>query len=220
MSLRTSLLPSLLHHTPLQRPAAAKRFFHFLPSSSSVPKPRSLLRDVHDSHVRTRPVTATSNPRNVLLYSTVGLGLTFAGYNLFSPSRQVHCDSPFATTRGPEVGGGNPPPESILSVYELGFGSVCGVCSGVFLKKGLKAIAFLLGGVFVLLQYLSSTSILTVDWARLSSKYDSIFGTKTATGTRAPTVKGVYAWAVDFLTANFQQRASFLAGLALGFRLG
>jgi hypothetical protein len=43
-------------------------------------------------------------------------------------------------------------PSSMLDVYQLGFGTVCGICTGVFLKKGLRAIAFLLGGVFVLLQ--------------------------------------------------------------------
>jgi uncharacterized membrane protein (Fun14 family) len=39
-----------------------------------------------------------------------------------------------------------------LSVSELGFGAVAGICAGVFLKKGLKALAFLLGGAFVFLQ--------------------------------------------------------------------
>lgn len=45
-----------------------------------------------------------------------------------------------------------PPPKSIANYYELTFGTVCGICAGVFIKKGLKAAAFLLGGVFVLLQ--------------------------------------------------------------------
>ena len=44
------------------------------------------------------------------------------------------------------------PPVSSVSFYELGFGTVAGVCTGVFIKKGAKALAFLLGGVFVLLQ--------------------------------------------------------------------
>jgi FUN14 domain-containing protein 1 len=43
-------------------------------------------------------------------------------------------------------------PVSSVSFYELGFGTVAGVCAGVFIKKGAKALAFLLGGVFVLLQ--------------------------------------------------------------------
>jgi FUN14 domain-containing protein 1 len=37
-------------------------------------------------------------------------------------------------------------------MYELTFGTVCGVCAGVFVKKGVKALAFIFGGIFVLLQ--------------------------------------------------------------------
>jgi hypothetical protein len=37
-------------------------------------------------------------------------------------------------------------------MYELTFGTVCGICSGIFVKKGAKALAFAFGGVFVLLQ--------------------------------------------------------------------
>ena len=43
-------------------------------------------------------------------------------------------------------------PKSDLNVYNLGFGTICGICSGLFIKKGAKFIAFLLGGGFVLLQ--------------------------------------------------------------------
>lgn len=37
-------------------------------------------------------------------------------------------------------------------MYELSFGTVVGVCTGVFIKKGIKALAFLLGAAFVVLQ--------------------------------------------------------------------
>jgi FUN14 domain-containing protein 1 len=37
---------------------------------------------------------------------------------------------------------------------------------------------------------------------------------------RPPNVYSLYRWLADFLTANFQQRASFVAGLALGLRIG
>ena len=46
----------------------------------------------------------------------------------------------------------DPPPESIVNMYELTFGTVCGVCAGVFVKKGARALAFVFGGIFVLLQ--------------------------------------------------------------------
>lgn len=45
-----------------------------------------------------------------------------------------------------------PAPPSSVNLYELSFGTVCGVCAGVFVKKGAKLLAFALGGVFVLLQ--------------------------------------------------------------------
>jgi FUN14 domain-containing protein 1 len=44
------------------------------------------------------------------------------------------------------------PPQSSLSVYELSFGAVTGICAGVFIKKGAKAVAWFIGGIFVLLQ--------------------------------------------------------------------
>jgi uncharacterized membrane protein (Fun14 family) len=43
-------------------------------------------------------------------------------------------------------------PKSSISMYELGFGTVAGICAGVFVKKGAKAVAWLMGGIFVLLQ--------------------------------------------------------------------
>jgi hypothetical protein len=45
-----------------------------------------------------------------------------------------------------------PLPQSSLSMFELSFGAVAGICSGMFVKKGAKAVAWFLGGVFVLLQ--------------------------------------------------------------------
>ncbi|AFR93495.1 hypothetical protein CNAG_03995 [Cryptococcus neoformans var. grubii H99] len=167
-------------------------------------------------------------PRTI---SPLGLGiaasLTLTALAL--PSRRAQCMS--GTSAGianaPPVAGesrsqlGAKQPQSIVSAYELSFGAVCGLCAGVFIKKGAKALAFLLGGAFVFLQYLSTKSYIQVDWARIGARYDSAFGTKTPTGGyRGPTVGRLWARLVDFLTADFQQRASFLAGLALGIRLG
>ncbi|KAE9399302.1 hypothetical protein BT96DRAFT_820800, partial [Gymnopus androsaceus JB14] len=113
------------------------------------------------------------------------------------------------------------PPQSSISLYELGFGTVAGICAGVFIKKGAKAVAFFLGGVFVLLQYLGSFSLLRVDWMRMGKRFESVFYTTDGSGTKkAPTVWTAWNWLVDFLTADFQPRASFLAGLALGLRIG
>ncbi|KAF9453231.1 hypothetical protein P691DRAFT_658997 [Macrolepiota fuliginosa MF-IS2] len=114
-----------------------------------------------------------------------------------------------------------PPPQSSLSTLELTFGAVTGICAGVFVKKGTKAVAWLLGGVFVLLQFLVSKSFIKVDWSRMSSRFETSFYTRDATGSaKPPSVMSVWRWLVEFLTADFQPRASFIAGFALGLRIG
>ncbi|KAI0302082.1 FUN14 family-domain-containing protein [Russula brevipes] len=114
-----------------------------------------------------------------------------------------------------------PPPESIVNMYELTFGTVCGLCAGVFVKKGAKTLAFVFGGIFVLLQYLRATSLVKVDWARAAARFEGLCYTLDANGTRRPpTVYSLWRRLVDFLTADFQPRASFIAGFALGIRIG
>ncbi|KIM55887.1 hypothetical protein SCLCIDRAFT_133801, partial [Scleroderma citrinum Foug A] len=114
-----------------------------------------------------------------------------------------------------------PPPQSSVNFYELTFGTVCGVCAGVFVKKGVRIVAFFLGGVFVLLQYLGSQSLVKVDWARMASRFENLFyKTDGAERRHPPTIGSLFRWLVDFLTADFQARASFIAGFALGLRVG
>ncbi|PFH50670.1 hypothetical protein AMATHDRAFT_144591, partial [Amanita thiersii Skay4041] len=114
-----------------------------------------------------------------------------------------------------------PPPQSEISLYQLSFGTVSGICAGVFIKKGAKAVAWFLGGIFVLLQYLNSASLIRVDWTRIATRFENLFYTTDAIGQRrAPTIGSVWKWLIDFLTADFQPRASFIAGLALGMRIG
>ncbi|ODN83405.1 hypothetical protein L202_01548 [Cryptococcus amylolentus CBS 6039] len=208
------------------------------------PSPSSFSRNIRTFHARPsftpRAVAiARPHPSQSRAFSPLGLGIA-ASLSLFTlsytlPSKAVKCEQ---TTgwRGSSAAqqlptranvSGEPrsildekKPKSIVNTYELSFGAVCGICAGVFVKKGAKALAFLLGGAFVFLQYMSSKSYITVDWAKIGSKYDSAFGTKTPTGVRGPTIGKVWGGFVDFVTANFQQRASFLAGLALGLRLG
>lgn len=134
----------------------------------------------------------------------------------------IHCDSSSTTQNtAPTPPPQAPLPESIVNLYELTFGTVAGICAGVFIKKGAKMVAFFLGGVFVLLQYLGSLSLVRVDWGRMGSRFENLLYTTDALGNkRAPTVTSLWRWMVDFLTADFQPRASFIAGLALGLRIG
>ncbi|KAK8869564.1 hypothetical protein IAR55_000131 [Kwoniella newhampshirensis] len=228
MSLRTTLLPSLLHSRP-SPVSCSPTPFRSLHTPSSFLRARALAKQGPRAIAIARPVPTNTSGR---AFSPLGLGiaasLALTGLSLYRPSQQTRCEALYSSSPASPVGtssigapGTDEGPKSILSVYELSFGAVCGICSGVFLKKGARAIAFLLGGVFVLLQYMSSKSYISVDWARMSNKYESAFGGKTATGKyNGPTIGGIWNRIVDFLTANFQQRASFMAGLALGIRLG
>ncbi|KIK08724.1 hypothetical protein K443DRAFT_658669 [Laccaria amethystina LaAM-08-1] len=147
--------------------------------------------------------------------TTLGVGLSFA------TKPTIHCDgeaSPKSQVYLPDL---PPPPESSLSLYELGFGTVAGMCAGVFVKKGAKALACVLGGIFVLLQYLASTSVIRVDWGRVSTRFGEVFYRRDGMGTKKPpTVSSIWNALIDFLTADFQPRASFIAGFALGLRVG
>jgi len=211
------------------------------------------------SYVTTAPVRRS----NLLLYT----GLAGAGIGLHAYSlNNVHCDStrefslelaicvdipPESASRqppppvvtpppAPEDSNLPPPPASTLNLFELTFGSVCGICAGVFIKKGTKFVAFILGGTFVLLQvistsethplvpksdpctaqYLGSVSIVRVDWSRAASRFENLFY-RTENGVRRPpTIGSLWNWLIDFLAADFQPRATFAAGLVLGLRIG
>ncbi|KAF9792718.1 hypothetical protein BJ322DRAFT_69779 [Thelephora terrestris] len=111
-----------------------------------------------------------------------------------------------------------PPPASSLGIYELTFGSVCGICAGVFIKIGTKLVAFLLGGPFVLLYYLVSVSIsiIRIDWSRAASGFENTFHRKENGVRRPPSIGSL----VKSLAADFQPPTTFTAGLNLGLHVG
>ena len=70
-------------------------------------------------------------------------------------------------------------------------------------------------------KYLGSVSLVKVDWARMASRFENLFYTTDVLGNKkAPTVRSIWKWIVCFLTADFQPRASFVVGFALGLRVG
>ncbi len=207
MSFRPNFFSSFLRSSPSP--------FQFQPLSRQFHTPFGKAQSQFGSRVLS---LSRPNPQISFRFSLLfplAIGTTYATYHTFSSS-PVKCESfgstlnsTFSTRPTPEIGGGNPP-QSSLSGYQLGFGAVCGVCAGIFVKKGLKALAFLLGGAFVLMQYLSSKRFISVDWGKVAGSYDSTFGTKGPKGeVRAPTVGGVWEWFVDFVTANFQRKWMF-----------
>lgn len=174
-------------------------------------------------------------------YSTVRMGLMLAGGSLIAAaglsaftSSTVQCESarPYATPSVPinvstkaDTTTVSTEPQSIVNVYQLSFGTICGICAGVFIKKGLKLIAFILGGCYILLQYLNSQQLIKVNWSAINSRYDKLVGSaagpdQNAKGFQRSTAQTIWKRTTNFLVADFQPRATFMAGLLLGLRLG
>ncbi|GAA5957271.1 hypothetical protein JCM21900_001213 [Sporobolomyces salmonicolor] len=70
--------------------------------------------------------------------------------------------------------------------------------------------------------YLSSRSLITVNWSALTSSYDTLLTQRAGPpashgGNR---LAGLWAGFVDFVAANVQSRATFVAGVMLGLRVG
>ncbi|KAH8927477.1 hypothetical protein BT69DRAFT_1330387 [Atractiella rhizophila] len=137
------------------------------------------------------------------------------------PSSPPQPPSPSRLTPPP------PPPSgtSNVSISSLSLSTVLGISTGIFIKKGLKLLAFFLGGLFVLIQYSSSRGWLPrTDWSKVNASYerhlDSWFPPpQNQNGSTTSRLQRVGAWAVDFVAADVPQRGTFLAGVVLGFRL-
>lgn len=176
------------------------------------------------SRVQVRAAPSASRLGLVLggsLIAATGLSAFTAPSVACESARPYVQTSPAATSAAVD-----PEPESIVNVYQLSFGTACGFCAGVFLKKGLKLIAFALGGCYILLQYMNSQRLISVNWKAINSKYDKFVGSAagpadpSARGFSGSTAQRIWDRSTNFLMADFQQRATFMAGLLLGIRLG
>ncbi|GAA5904838.1 hypothetical protein JCM6882_003219 [Rhodosporidiobolus microsporus] len=202
------------------------------------PSPSTPLRTSYTRSLCTSTPTRTFSSRSFLrsYRAALALSLTVSAVVCSTASpldcasdRSAYAQKPALEPAGGAAAsggeGGRPVPkeaESILNLRDLGFGTVSGICVGVFVKKGLKAVAFALGGAFIFLQYLSSRSLISVNWSGLASSYDS-FITKRAGPPAAQggnRLAGLWRWFVDFVSADVQARGTFVAGLALGLRVG
>ncbi|KAF8557247.1 hypothetical protein OG21DRAFT_1482341 [Imleria badia] len=166
--------------------------------------------------VSARTVVLRHSQRSLpLILTATGIAGAALGISSLTSPSTLYYVQPSKATPLP------PPPKSSVNAYELGFGTVCGLCAGVFAKKSARMVAFFFGGLFVVLQYLSSVSLVKVDWARMASRFENLFYTTDVLGNKKPpTVRSIWMWIVDFLTADFQPRASFVAGFVLGLRVG
>lgn len=140
-------------------------------SNTSSPPLRTYSSAAAIAQTASRHSAADSGRSHVSMMALIG-GLGVASYAAWRPrtllldstdDAKAHPRSYMNARNEPPLGGSDPSrddpelPESDVNVYNLGFGSVCGICAGIFIKKGLKFVAFLLGGGFVLLQVSART---------------------------------------------------------------
>jgi uncharacterized membrane protein (Fun14 family) len=95
---------------------------------------------------------------------------------------------------------------------QLGFGGVAGAVVGYTAKKLTKLAALLLGILFILVQVLAHEGFITVNWGAVHSTAERVW-----TDPQGRTLVD-HAWSI--LTANLPFGGGFVAGFALGFKLG
>lgn len=98
------------------------------------------------------------------------------------------------------------------SAGALGFGGIAGAIVGYTAKKLTKLAAILLALVFILIQVLAYQGWIQVEWTAVEESAKGVWVDDTGV-TLADR-----AWAV--LTANLPFGGAFVAGFALGFKLG
>jgi uncharacterized membrane protein (Fun14 family) len=97
-------------------------------------------------------------------------------------------------------------------VASLGFGGVAGVVVGYAAKKVTKLVALVLGLAFILVQVLAYKGFISVHWDAVQSSAEQVW-----TDPQGTTLAD-HAWAM--LSAHLPFGSAFVAGFAIGFKLG
>ena len=95
---------------------------------------------------------------------------------------------------------------------QLGFGGVAGAIVGYTSKKLTKLAALLLGLVFLVIQGLVYLRFVSVDWNAVQQTAEHLW-----TDQQGVTL-AQHAW--EIISANLPFGGGFVAGFALGFKLG
>ena len=94
----------------------------------------------------------------------------------------------------------------------LGFGGVAGVVVGYTAKKVTKLVALGLGLTFILLQVLVYEGFIAVDWGAVQNSAETLW--------RDPQGITLADRTWQILSANLPFGGGFVAGFAIGFKLG
>ena len=95
---------------------------------------------------------------------------------------------------------------------DLGFGGVAGVVVGYTAKKVTKLVALVLGLAFILIQGLVYVEFISVDWTIVQATAGGLW-----TDSQGVSLAD-RAW--DIVSANLPFGGGFVAGFALGFKIG
>jgi uncharacterized membrane protein (Fun14 family) len=94
-------------------------------------------------------------------------------------------------------------------VYQMGIGGILGFFSGYAVKKIAKIIAVLIGLGALLLIYLGYEGIIAINYDKLSQMIQNLMGTASQASI-----------ALTPIIANLPFAGSFIAGVAVGVKLG
>jgi len=94
----------------------------------------------------------------------------------------------------------------------LGFGGLAGVVVGYAAKKLTKMAAILLGFLFITIQILAYYRFIEVDWVAVQNTAEHALHSQQGRSAAEQ------AWSM--LTANLPWGGGFVAGFAVGFKLG
>lgn len=102
------------------------------------------------------------------------------------------------------------PPNLLGSLLPaLSLGGVLGFCAGYAIKKVGRAVIFVVGALFVLIQLLAYAGVLSVNWGQVQTAAEPLLQDGARQGS---------AWLWRVLTANLPFGVAFAAGVALGLR--
>jgi len=94
----------------------------------------------------------------------------------------------------------------------LGFGGVSGALVGYTAKKVTKVVAVVLGLVFILVQFLAYKGLISVNWDAVQTTAEAVW--------RTPEGRTLADRAWEIMTISLPFGGGFVAGFALGFKLG
>jgi len=97
-------------------------------------------------------------------------------------------------------------------LQQISFGALAGFATGYALKKVGKAVAIVLGLLFVSLQLLAYYGVVDINWGVVQGHVDPLLEPEA--------LGGMWQRLVELLTFNITFAASFVPGLVIGLRRG